>query len=120
MATKNNHNGKEIKKETEELISHLEKDLSAVDQKNDEPEIRSYDPTNIQPVNKVENIDRENNESKCTLIEETNITENSISNSLGIEKDAEKEPNAQGPGSESMMVASYFDDFLSDADVEYL
>ena len=118
MAAKNNYNGKELRKEPEGLNTEIEEQVSNVNLNKDEPGLQSSDSSNTQTTN--ENLDGEKNESKCNAIEEANNEKSGVSSSLGIEKDAEKESNDQSHESELKTVASYFDDFLSDVDVEYL
>ena len=120
MATKRNSVGRDIKNEAEQLVIELEKEMSTLDECNEDGlKPKSSDDTETQPLDKSAELCANNNEEQCNSMDIQGVT-NKISNLSENENHDEKQSSIQSTESDSKMKTSKFDDYFSDVDVEYL
>ena len=117
MATKTNSNGKENKKEAEELVIELEKDNSTLDPNNDG--LQQNLSTNTDPLDKCAELCAKNNEDNCSSIDKQEVRDD-ISSPSENQNHGKKQSNVQSTETDTKTIISKFDDYFSDADVEYL
>ena len=130
MAAKTNNNGKQIKKEAEQMIIELGKELSIAepdDQNDDDTENRSLNDNIDEPTKECDVLGDENENLNGASFEEIDAENNillaAIDTALESKLDSEHKEHQlplQSSEPESMTITSNIDDFLSDVDVEYL